>query len=215
MSEHHVTELSEIPARVMACLMEKQLATPDQYPLTQNSLMLACNQKTNRNPVMNLTSGEVAHALTELEGNGWVQADLGSRSTKYEQRARKQLNLELGEEGKAEQAIICMLMLRGPQTLSEIVARTERMVHNEALVADRLDHLMNRHTPLVELLPRQSGQREDRYGQLVFDAGELTPLQSAPSRVSASADSARIDQLEQEVAELKQRLSDLEQRLNG
>lgn len=211
MDQEYITTLSTVQARILACLMEKQLATPDQYPLTQNSLLLACNQKTNRNPVMALTPGEVSHELSELMEEGWVMGDMGSRAERYEHRVRRQLNLNLDAEGKAEQAILCMLMLRGPQTLNELITRTAKMVDNEELIADRLDYLSQRSSPLVTLLPRQSGQREDRYGQLVFDQGDL-PLMSSPAAKSAgvsSQDSERIDKLEQEVAELKQKVQEL------
>lgn len=205
----HITELSEIQARAIACLMEKQLATPEQYPLTQNSLLLACNQKTNRNPVMNLSSGELGHALTELEGDGWLLVDSGSRASRYGHKVRNKLNLNLGAGGKAEQAILCMLMLRGPQTLSELNTRTAKIVNDDALIADRLDYLSQRSTPLLELQPKAAGQREARYAQLIFDAGDIQPMASTASKSSNPADTARIDQLEQDVAELQAQMKDL------
>ena len=203
----HITELSETQARAIACLMEKQLATPEQYPLTQNSLLLACNQKTNRNPVMNLSSGELGHALTELEGEGWLIVDSGSRASRYEHKVRNKLNLNMGASGKAEQSILCMLILRGPQTLNELVMRTAKMVKDDALIAERLDYLCQRSTALVELQPKGAGQREDRYAQLVFDAGDIQPMASVVSK--APADNARMEQLEQDVAQLQAQMKDL------
>jgi len=117
----------------------------------------------------------------------------------------------------AEQAIICILMLRGPQTMSELISRTERMIHdNENALLDALDSLMHRDIPLVEQLERQSGQREDRYGQLVFDQGELSAM-SVPSMTStktSTVDDERIDILEQEVATLKAQLKKVVNELN-
>lgn len=205
----HITELNEIQARAVACLMEKQLATPEQYPLTQNSLLLGCNQKTNRNPVMSLSSGELGHSLNELEADGWIGVDSGSRASRYAHRVRSKLNLNLGKEGEAEQAILCMLMLRGPQTLNELVARTAKMVDDDALIADRLNYLSQRNTALVELQPKAPGQREARYAQRVFDAGDIQALPVSASRGSNPADTARIDQLERDVAELKAQMKDL------
>lgn len=210
----YVTALNETQARAIACLMEKQLATPEQYPLTQNSLLLGCNQKTNRNPVMNLSSGELGHALNELEGENWVAVDSGSRASRHEHKVRSKLNLNLGNEGKAEQAILCMLMLRGPQTLNELVTRTAKMVDNAELIADRLDYLSQRNTPLLELQAKGAGQREARYAQLIFDAGDIQPMASATSKASNPADTARIDQLEQDVAELKAQMKNLLEQLS-
>ncbi len=207
-----VTELNETQARAIACLMEKQLTTPEQYPLTQNSLLLGCNQKTNRNPVMNLAGGELGHALNELESESWLLVDSGSRASRYEHKVRNKLNLNLGDEGKAEQAILCMLMLRGPQTLNELVTRTAKMIDNAELIADRLDYLSQRNTPLVELQPKAAGQREARYTQLVFDAGDIQPMASTVNK--APVDTARIDQLELEVAELKAQMKDLLEQLS-
>lgn len=210
----YITSLNETQARAIACLMEKQLSTPEQYPLTQNSLLLACNQKTNRNPVMNLSSGELGHALNELEAEGWVVVDSGSRASRYEHKVRSKLNLNLGGEGKAEQAILCMLMLRGPQTLSELITRTAKMVDNAELIAERLDYLSQRSTPLLELQAKGAGQREARYAQLVFDAGNIQPMTAAASKTSSSMDAARINQLEQDVAELKTQMKSLLEQLS-
>ena len=209
---NHITELSKTQARTVACLMEKQLATPEQYPLTQNSLLLACNQKTNRNPVMALTSGELGHDIKTLLDEGWLIGDMGSRAERFEHKVRSKLNLNLGAEGKAEQAILCMLMLRGPQTLNELVSRTARMQLSEELIADRLDFLSQRSHPLVELQQKSAGQREARYAQLVFDAGDIQPMTT--NKASSPADSARIDQLEQDVAELKAQMKDLLEQLS-
>lgn len=209
-----ITELNEIQARAVACLMEKQLATPEQYPLTQNSLLLACNQKTNRNPVMTLTAGELGHDIKILLDEGWLVGDMGSRAERFEHKVRSKLNLNMGAEGKAEQGILCMLMLRGPQTSHELVNRTARMQIDEKLIAERLDFLSQRNNPLVELLPRAAGQREDRYTQLIFNAGDIQLMSSTASKSSNPADTARIDQLQLDVAQLQAQMQDLLEQLS-
>ena len=137
MSTSYLTDLTPIEARVLACLMEKHLATPDQYPLTENSLLNACNQKTNRNPVMNIEIAKLAQTLASLSTKGWVSGDVTSRSHRYQHRMRMQLKLR-----PAEQAVVSILLLRGPQTLNELIARTQRMVEHEDRVLDALEALI-------------------------------------------------------------------------
>ena len=206
MSTSYLTDLTPIEARVLACLMEKHLATPDQYPLTENSLLNACNQKTNRNPVMNIEIAKLAQTLASLSTKGWVSGDVTSRSHRYQHRMRMQLKLR-----PAEQAVVSILLLRGPQTLNELIARTQRMVEHEDRVLDALEALMAREEAIVEQLPPQSGQREERYAQCLLDQPHQTaaPAQSKGPRAGATHDTERLDALEAEVADLKQQLARL------
>ncbi len=210
MEKQYVTDINAVEARALACLMEKQLATPDHYPLTQNSLLLACNQKTNRVPVMALKLGELVQALSALSEKGWAGLNMGSRTQRYQQKASFKLHLT-----KAEQAVLCILMLRGPQTLNDLLARTARLLNNENDLLEGLDSLMQREQPLAEQLPRQSGQREDRFGHLFYEQEEiLTSSVSTHTVKIDNPDAERIDQLEQDVAELKELVQMLMSKLN-
>ena len=212
MSEY-LSQLNMVQARILACLMEKQLTTPDQYPLTKNALQSACNQKTNRNPVMDLKEGELGHTLMELSQEKWVDIEMGSRAERYQQKVAFKLKLT-----PEEQAILCMLMLRGPQTLNELSARTERMIKGgEDALLEALDNLLHREAPLIEQLDRQSGQREDRYSQLLFDQGDIEKVASKSTKVVEihHPDEDRIAVLEKEVALLKEQLENISSRLDG
>jgi len=149
-------------ARVLGCLMEKQMTTPDYYPLTLNALTTACNQKSSRMPVMNLSGGEVGGIVSGLRGRGLVTARMDGRADKFEQHLSRKLSLS-----SKERAVVCVLMLRGAQTLNEIRINTGRMV--EFADADDLqgviDQLMQRDDPVLVRIPRGPGQREDRYAQ--------------------------------------------------
>lgn len=208
MNEHYLTELNAIEARILGCLMEKQLTTPDQYPLTQNALLSACNQKTNRNPIMSLMQGELGHELMQMANAEWIRVEQGSRSDRYQQRCSVKFKLT-----PAEQAIVCILILRGPQTLNELVARTVRMIQdNENALLDALESLMSRDQPIILQLDKQTGQREDRYGQLIYDQGGLisNAIKTTPKVVEIHhPDSERITALEEQVAELKKQVSSL------
>ncbi|NVK29542.1 MAG: DUF480 domain-containing protein [Gammaproteobacteria bacterium] len=189
--------------------MEKELATPDAYPLTLNSAITACNQKTNRTPVMTLTQGEVGHALRELEGMGLVRSDFGARSERFEQTLTKHAGLRA-----ASQAVIAMLMLRGPQSINELLARTERYTDLETPedVEDLLNRLMSMEVPLVKNLGHHSGQREDRYGHLLSGEPAL-PEPSASGGARGGTPTAleqRVIELEAQVAALTERLTALE-----
>ncbi len=207
MATCYLSDLSPLQARVLGCLMEKQLATPEQYPLTENSLLNACNQKTNRSPVMNIEIAQLARALSILTDKGWVASEVTARSHRYQQRTRMKLKLR-----PAEQAVVSMLLLRGPQTLHELIARTQRMVEHEDRVLDALETLMAREEPLVGQLPPQSGQREKRYAQrLLHQPHQLPePAQSRDIRSAGTqSEVKRLDRLETEVANLKEQLARL------
>lgn len=200
--------LSAIDVRILGCLIEKQATTPETYPLTLNSLVLACNQKTSREPLMNLSEGQVGQALRALEGRGLTRLVMGGRADRWEHRVDKALELV-----KPQQALLGLLFLRGPQTLSELLTRSNRLYAFEdtAEVQHQLERLIGRE--LVVLLPRQSGQREDRYMHQLGEAADLEALlaaRQADAPVRVTADDSRIAELEVRIAALEERLARLE-----
>ena len=206
------TNLNEIEVRVLGCLIEKELATPEYYPLSLNALGNACNQKSNREPVMNLEEADVLRALDSLRFKqlALVSAE-GGRVTKYRHALMEKLRL-----APAELAILGELLLRGPQTTGELRARAERM-HSFAdatALEDSLRELMERTPQLVTLLPRQSGRKEQRYAHLF--AGMPEPASdeqknSTPetTRLKVTAENERIASLEAEVAFLRAEVAEL------
>ncbi|WP_339485899.1 YceH family protein [Pseudomonas sp. EL_65y_Pfl2_R95] len=197
--------------RVLGCLVEKQATTPEVYPLTQNALVLACNQKTNREPLMNMTQGEVGQALRSLEAHQLARLVIGSRADRWEQRADKTLELVA-----PQLALMALLMLRGPQTINELLTRSLRLhaFDDAEQVQYNLERLIGRQ--LVCHVPKQSGQREDRYMHLLGDAAQLQASieASAAGQDSRSAakevNEERLQALELKIAELEQRLERLE-----
>ncbi|HYZ83752.1 MAG TPA: YceH family protein [Bryobacteraceae bacterium] len=195
--------------RVLGCLLEKEITTPEYYPLTANALVNACNQKSNRDPVMHLSEDDVINALDRLRHKGlsFIQTGAGMRVPKYGHRIPEALNL-----GRRELALMCELMLRGPQTLGELRARSERMHRFDDLdeVERCLRGLMTREPePLVTRLDRWPGSKEPRYAQLL--SGE--PAQPSSQQTSEAAPNPRTDRiaaLETEVADLRARLEALE-----
>ncbi|MBW9462823.1 YceH family protein [Kluyvera sp. EC_51] len=207
-------QLSPLEARVIGCLLEKQVTTPEQYPLSINGVVTACNQKTNREPVMTLSEAEVQDQLDTLVKRHYLRtvSGFGNRVTKYEQRF---CNSEFGDLklSTAEVALVTTLLLRGAQTPGELRGRAQRMHEftDMAEVENTLERLANREDgPFVVRLPREPGKRESRYMHLF--SGEVD-LQAAAAQSDAPAadDSllARVEMLEGEVAELKQRLDSL------
>ncbi|WP_371132421.1 YceH family protein [Pseudomonas sp.] len=202
--------LTAVEARALGCLIEKQTTTPETYPLTLNALVLACNQKTSREPVLNLSPGQVGQALRSLEGRGLARLVMGSRADRWEHRADKGLELVA-----AQVVLISLLLLRGPQTVNELLTRSNRMHDFED--AEQLQHNLERliSRELVCQLPRQPGQREDRYMHLLGEPADLQAAMEArvseSSRpvVSAQQDS-RLDALEARIAALEERLAQLE-----
>lgn len=206
--------LNEIEARVLGALVEKDITTPDYYPLSLNALVNACNQRNNRDPVMNLEEGAVRGALDGLQEHGLAGpvSAADSRVTKYEHRLQETVNFSRGET-----AVLCVLLLRGPQTPGELRGRTERMHRFEDLdaVQSSLQKLMQREPPLVAVLPRQPGTKEFRYAHLLsgeMEAGEL-PLPRMVSPSSSSADDERVSRLEEAVVGLQNEVSELKQQL--
>jgi len=206
-------ELTAAEARVIGCLLEKQVTTPEQYPLSVNGVVTACNQKTNREPVMNMAEREVQEQLDNLVKRHFLRtvSGFGSRVTKYEQRF---CNSEFGnlKLSPAEVALVTTLLLRGAQTPGELRSRASRMYEfsDMAEVETTLEHLATREDgPYVVRLAREPGKRESRYMHLF--CGEVQePVALADEPQAATGDlQARVEVLESEVAALKQRLKSL------
>ena len=206
--------LNPIEARVLGALIEKDITTPDYYPLSLNALVNACNQKSNRDPVMSLDENAVRDALYSLNEKGLAGAvsSADSRVSKYEHRLQETYNLPRGET-----AILCVLLLRGPQTSGELRGRTERMFSFNDLsdVQSALQRLIQREAPLVKMLARQPGTKEARYAHLL--CGEVEGGEAASEAVvtSASLDGSRITRLEIEVGNLKSEIAALRQQLES
>jgi uncharacterized protein YceH (UPF0502 family) len=204
--------LSEVECRVLGSLIEKEITTPEYYPLSLNALINACNQKSNREPVMNLDEAAVRQALHTLDGQSLVRSVSASdsRVTKYEHRLQEAFNFY-----RHEIAILCVLLLRGPQTPGELRVRAERMHDFDDLsaVQSSLQHLMKREPPLVKILPRQPGTKEARYAHLL--SGVVVEPEGKPEAASQlannSADGDRVSVLEKEVEALKSEIADLKQ----
>ena len=207
-----MTVLTPIQIRVLGCLIEKKETTPEQYPLTLNGLRTACNQKTARQPVTAYTEGEVGHTVRELESLGYVREAWGARVAKYEHLAGKALGLQ--SKGLA---LLCPLMLRGPQTPGELKTNAQRLFEFGDLddVQYTLQRLADQEPALVMPLPRQPGQKEVRYAHLlggVPDPAEF-PTQPAPAPSAASGLAARVEALESAVEALQRDLAGLQSRL--
>jgi len=210
--------LSAAQARALGCLIEKEATTPDAYPLTVNAAQVAANQKTAREPVMALSAGDVHHALRQLETLGLARQQYSSRAERYEHRAGAALDLT-----RQQLAILGLLLLRGPQTLNELLTRSERLVRFQDV--DELRHHLERmiQRGMAIQLPRASGQREDRYMHLMAGPVDVQALaeqyRSAPSGGGGSAANpaleSRVQQLEATVAELQEQLAELRAQLGG
>jgi uncharacterized protein YceH (UPF0502 family) len=205
------TILDNIEVRVLGCLIEKELTTPEYYPLSLNALTNACNQKSNREPVMNLDEQEVVRALDALRFKqlAVVSAD-GGRVLKYRHLLAEKFRLS-----PAEQAVIAELLLRGPQTVGELRTRGERMhsLPDLATVESILDELLGRTPPIVMRLPRQPGRKEARFAQLFSGEPELSAAESSPApeaaRLKVMAENSRLEALENEVAALRAEVAGL------
>jgi uncharacterized protein len=212
-------KLDDKEARVIGCLIEKSLVTPDQYPLTLNALVNACNQKSSRDPVMALSQGDVQHTIRRLEAKHLVQTaeNFKSRTEKYSQRFCNTRYSDL-QFDPAELAIVCLLLLRGPQTPGELRARSGRLhtFADNAEVVVALDKLLEREAgALVVKLPRVAGRKDSEYMHLfcgpvdidahVAEASAAKPA-SAPQRGGVAELTERVERLEAELAALKEQL---------
>ena len=203
-------QLTEPQVRVLGALIEKDITTPEYYPLSLNALVNACNQKSNREPVMQLDENTVRDALSGLQEHRLAGPAGGadSRVTKYEHRTQEVFNFT-----RAEIAVLCVLLLRGPQTPGELRGRTERMHHFESLddVLSALQKLMQRQPPLVKILPRQPGTKESRYAHLLAGDVAVPEVSQAVATLPAqgSTDLERMGQLEEEIRHLRKEVADL------
>src|SRR5271154_2174293 len=209
MTTRMAIQLTDIEIRTLGSLIEKDITTPDYYPLSLNALVHACNQKNNRDPIMNLDEEAVSQALSTLQEKRLAGPTSGadSRVTKYEHRLQEVFNFTRGET-----AILCVLLLRGPQTPGELRGRTERMHRFEDLteVQSTLQRLMQRDPPLVRVLARQPGTKEARYKHLL--AGDVegdSSVARAPSPASGPSRTADpLSRLENELTDLRRELAD-------
>lgn len=217
-ADHHqvpaLVPLHAVEARIVGCLIEKQATTPDAYPMTLNAIVVACNQKTNRDPVVDLEPGAVGNYLLQLEGRGLVGASMGARSTRYEHRFDRYF-----EVTPRQRALLAMLLLRGPQTVNELYTRCERLADFPDVdeVRVQLARLGQRDEPLVVCVGHAAGQREDRHMHLLCGT---EPVDEHAEPLAAPADSAtrpvadaelgeRVEALEQDVANLNEAVDEL------
>ncbi|MBC3382650.1 DUF480 domain-containing protein [Pseudomonas sp. SWRI179] len=202
--------LNSTEIRILGALVEKQATNPETYPLTLNALVLACNQKTSREPVMNLNPGQVGQSLRALEGRGFTKLVMGSRADRWEHRVDKALELV-----PAQVVLMGLLFLRGPQTVNELLTRSGRMhdFEDAEQVVHQLERLISR--GLALLVPRQAGQREDRYVHAMGDPADIEAILAARQHpvergVGGGVSLERIEELEARIAALEERLARLE-----
>jgi len=209
--------LNAVEARVLGALVEKEATTPEYYPLSLNALVNACNQKNNREPVMQLDEEDVRQALHGLEEDKLAGPSRGldSRVPKYEHHLQEVFNFTRGET-----AVLCVLLLRGPQTPGELRGRTERIYRFEELedVVSTLQRLMQREPTLVKALPRQPGAKEIRYAHLLSGEPDVSGVSDVASssvvpEVAGSSSGERLLLLEAEVAQLRQELAELKEQV--
>jgi uncharacterized protein YceH (UPF0502 family) len=211
--------LTVLEARVIGALIEKEITTPDQYPLSLNALVNACNQKSNREPVMELDESQVQEIVDGLVKKHMVseKTAFGSRVTKYRERF---CNTEFGALtfSPQELGILCVLLLRGAQTPGELRTRTARLCRFDDVqeVEAVLGRLMEREDgPFVARLPREPGKRESRYVQLFSETAQLVEPSTGKDVTMAGEEAVRLDRLEQQVSELIREISELRERLDG
>jgi len=210
-------ELTDKEARVIGCLIEKSVVTPDQYPLTLNALTNACNQKSSRNPVMNLTQGEVQHTIRDLETKHLVRTDenFKSRTEKYTQRFCNTRYSDFHFDA-AELAIVCLLLLRGPQTPGELRSRSGRLhtfADNSDVVVALTGLIEREGGPLLVKLPRRPGRKDSEYMHLFSGpvdveawASEAPPERKSSSPSGVADLEERVSRLEAELAAIKEQL---------
>jgi uncharacterized protein YceH (UPF0502 family) len=208
-----VHDLSPEELRVLGCLLEKQRTTPDTYPLSLNALRAACNQSTNRDPVVDYDDQTIRDALERLRRRGFTRLTSyhGSRTAKYRHLLDEALQI-----GPEEQSVLAVMMLRGPQTPGELLQRTERLFHfpDSAALHAVLERLIDR--ALVARYERRPGQREERYGQLLGAEAEEAPAAApAPAATPPARDDDRLDRLERELAELRAEVAALREELGA
>lgn len=199
--------LTDDEVRVLGCLLEKEMATPDYYPLTLNALLNACNQKSNRDPVVSFDEETVVYALNGLRERNLIRQSNVSRVAKYEQIFAQNLKLVT-----REQAIICVLLLRGPQTVGEIRTRTERLYAFSSLDEVQISITNLEDMQLVSRLPRQPGRKESRYAHLLSGEPEEKDATTI-LRTKAASEVDRTDELQQQIDELRREMQSLREEL--
>ncbi|MDQ6799389.1 MAG: YceH family protein [Acidobacteriota bacterium] len=190
-------ELDSTEVRILGSLAEKQMATPEYYPLTLNALVAACNQKSNREPVMELTEGEVQSALDRLQNEKLVWKVMGGRAVRWEHNLDATLQLD-----RPSKAVLTLLFLRGPQTPGEMRARSERLYAFESI--GELEATLQRMEPMVREIDRRPGQKESRWSQMLSGAPATEPATS--ERTPADSTASRLQRLEEQVAALVEEL---------
>lgn len=224
-----MVELNAVEARVLGALMEKEMTTPENYPLSLNALVNACNQKSSRDPVMDLSEADVRGALFALDELRLVRTLAEGRVSKFEHRIRDGLGPAAEHALRRDEfAVLCLLMLRGPQTPAELRARAERLYSfdDNAAVMATLERLGARDEPLTRIMPRQPGAREARWTQLLSaaamasqggeaDEPSLTALtqRESPSNSPSEGAARRIEQMEQIVHSLEMQFQALDERV--
>lgn len=200
--------LHPVEVRVLGALMEKEITTPEYYPLSLNALVNACNQKSNRDPVVQYDEGTVEEGLRELREKGLALmiTGAGSRVQKYGHRISEKLNL-----GRRESAILCELMVRGPQTLGELRTHCDRMHHFDDVT--EVETVVERHPELIVKLDRRPGEKEARYAHLL--SGPPTELETATETAAAPGRHDRLGALESEVAQLRAEVEELKRQFAG
>lgn len=210
-SQAEEPRLNSTEIRILGALIEKQATNPETYPLTLNALVLACNQKTSREPVTNLNPGQVGQSLRALEGRGFTRLVMGSRADRWEHRVDKALELV-----PAQVILMGLLFLRGPQTVNELLTRSGRMhdFEDTEQVMHQLERLIAR--GLALLVPRQAGQREDRYVHAMGDPADIEAILAARQHpverggAGSGVSLERLEELEARIAALEERLARLE-----
>jgi uncharacterized protein YceH (UPF0502 family) len=217
MSPAESVRLTAAEARVLGALIEKEVTTPEYYPLSLNALINACNQRSNREPVMNLDEDDTRQALHGLENKGLAgrARSADGRVTKYEHWLGEAFNFS-----RAEAALLCVLLLRGPQTPGELRGRTERLHRFDEIseVLAGIQKLIDREPSLAAVLPRQPGTKEARYAHLLSGPVESiieTIAQSQPDSAASPVSDDRIAQLEAAVTELRQEVAALSQKIDN
>jgi len=194
---------SSLESRVIGALMEKHLTTPQNYPLTTNALMNACNQKSNREPVMNLTEGQIGHTVNTLVERKLAGIDYGERANKISHRVCNELEID-----RKQQSLLTILLLRKPQTLNDLKTRTSRMVEFEDLndLHASLNEMIQRESPLVVLIPKGAGRREDRFTHTLCGDIDLSELMKDPVTPLPEFDNDRLDKIEARLAIIEEKL---------
>ncbi len=193
-----------LEARVIGALMEKHLTTPQNYPLTTNSLVNACNQKSNREPVMKLTEGQIGHTVNALVERKLAGIDYGERANKITHRVANELDID-----RKQQALLTVMLLRSSQTLNDLKTRTARMVEFDDLndLHDSLNAMINRDKPLAVLIPKGSGRREERYTHLLCGEIDISAIEKdKPIAILPEMDNERLDAIEARLAVIEDKL---------